>query len=58
MLLRGFPELLSAETGLPMSLAASPLTCVAEGSGGALAHFDDFARPGNRSRLKFARSGR
>ena len=40
VLLRGFPEFLSAETGLPVSLAGSPLTCVALGSGGALAHFD------------------
>jgi rod shape-determining protein MreB len=58
VLLRGFSELLATETGLPISLASSPLTCVAEGSGGALAHFDDFARPANRSRLRFARSNR
>ncbi len=56
VLLRGFRELLAAETGLPVSLAGSPLTCVAEGSGGALSHFDDLARPANRSRLRFARS--
>jgi rod shape-determining protein MreB len=56
VLLRGFPALLAAETGLPVSLAHSPLTCVALGSGGALSHFDDLARPANRSRLRFARS--
>jgi rod shape-determining protein MreB len=58
VLLRGFRELLAAETGLPVSLADSPLTCVAEGSGGALAHFDDLARPANRRRLRFARNSR
>jgi rod shape-determining protein MreB and related proteins len=56
VLLRGFPELLAAETGLPVSLTGSPLTCVALGCGGALSHFDDLARPANRSRLRFARS--
>jgi rod shape-determining protein MreB and related proteins len=58
VLLRGFGELLAAETGLPVSLADSPLTCVAEGSGGALAHFDDLTRPANRGRLRFARTSR
>jgi rod shape-determining protein MreB len=58
VLLRGFRELLAAETGLPVFLADSPLTCVALGSGGALSHFDDLARPANRSRLRFARSTR
>jgi rod shape-determining protein MreB len=37
-LLRGFPELVSAETGVPVHLANSPLTCVATGSGEALQH--------------------
>ena len=53
VLLRGFRELLASETGLPVALAGSPLTCVAEGSGRALAHFADLARPANRSRLRF-----
>ncbi len=37
-LLRGFPELVAAETGVPVRLAQSPLTCVATGSGEALQH--------------------
>ncbi len=55
VMLRGFRDLLAAETGLPVELTGSPLTCVALGSGGALAHFDDLARPANRSRLRFNR---
>jgi rod shape-determining protein MreB len=39
-LLRGFPELVAAETGMPVFLADSPLTCVAIGSGQALDQFD------------------
>jgi rod shape-determining protein MreB and related proteins len=39
-LLRAMPELVAQETGMPVSLAESPLTCVAYGSGQALAHFD------------------
>ena len=39
-LLRGLPELLAAETGLPVVQADSPLTCVVTGSGQALDHFD------------------
>jgi rod shape-determining protein MreB and related proteins len=39
-LLRGFPELVAAETGMPVFLADSPLTCVAMGSGQALEQFD------------------
>jgi rod shape-determining protein MreB len=38
-LLRGFPELIAAETGMPVFLGESPLTCVAIGSGQALDHF-------------------
>jgi rod shape-determining protein MreB and related proteins len=40
-LLRGFPELVAAETGIPVFLAESPLTCVVTGSGQALDHFDE-----------------
>jgi rod shape-determining protein MreB len=36
VLLRGFAERLSEETGMPTQLAADPLTCVAIGSGMAL----------------------
>jgi rod shape-determining protein MreB len=39
-LVRGFPELVAEETGMPVFSADSPLTCVAVGSGKALAHFD------------------
>ena len=39
-LIRGFPDLVADEAGMPVYLAESPLTCVAVGSGEALAHFD------------------
>jgi rod shape-determining protein MreB len=39
-LLRGFAELVAAETGMPVFSVESPLTCVAFGSGQALDHFD------------------
>jgi rod shape-determining protein MreB len=39
-LVRGFAELVAEETGMPVFSADSPLTCVAAGSGKALAHFD------------------
>jgi rod shape-determining protein MreB and related proteins len=39
-LIRGFPDLVAEETGMPVFRAESPLTCVAVGSGEALAHFD------------------
>ncbi len=54
VLLRGFAERIAAETGLPVSLADSPLTCVATGSGRALRHFDQLSRPAGR-RVGFAR---
>jgi rod shape-determining protein MreB and related proteins len=38
-----FPELVAAETGMPVHQADSPLTCVAYGSGQALAHLDKLA---------------
>jgi rod shape-determining protein MreB and related proteins len=49
-LLRGFPERLSDETGLPTRLAASPLTCVAEGAGRSLAEFATLERSDRRVR--------
>jgi rod shape-determining protein MreB and related proteins len=39
-LIRGFPEMVAEETGMPVVRADSPLTCVAVGSGEALAHLD------------------
>jgi rod shape-determining protein MreB and related proteins len=39
-LVRGFADMVSGETGMPVSQAESPLTCVAVGSGEALAHID------------------
>jgi rod shape-determining protein MreB len=39
-LIRGFPDLVASETGMPVRRAESPLTCVAVGSGQALDHFD------------------
>jgi rod shape-determining protein MreB len=39
-LLRGLPEIVAGETGMPVYRAESPLTCVAVGSGEALVHFD------------------
>ena len=39
-LVRGFDEMVAADTGMPVFQAESPLTCVAVGSGEALAHFD------------------
>jgi rod shape-determining protein MreB and related proteins len=39
-LLPGLGELVAQETGMPVSHADSPLTCVAVGSGQALEHFD------------------
>ncbi|MGH2833721.1 MAG: rod shape-determining protein [Solirubrobacteraceae bacterium] len=47
-LLRGLPELVATETGLPVSLAKSPLTCVVTGSGQALAHFDQLGATSRR----------
>jgi rod shape-determining protein MreB len=52
-LLRGLPDLVAAETGLPVSLAKSPLTCVVTGSGQALAHFDQLGSTGSRRRAIF-----
>jgi len=49
-LLRGFPEFVAAETGVPVFLATSPLTCVVTGSGQALAHFDQLSRSGSAGR--------
>ncbi len=45
-LVRGFSELVQAETGMPVWGAESPLTCVASGSGQALDHFDSLTLAG------------
>jgi rod shape-determining protein MreB len=50
-LLRGFPELVAAETGMPVVRTDSPLTCVAYGSGLALAHFDELTRSSRHHRV-------
>jgi rod shape-determining protein MreB and related proteins len=50
-LVRGFPELVGRETGMPVFRAESPLTCVAFGSGQALVHFDELSRQTRRTTL-------
>jgi rod shape-determining protein MreB len=49
-LLRGFDELVHMTTGMPVSTASSPLTCVVLGSGQALAHYDQLASAGRSLR--------
>src|SRR5579884_1835115 len=49
-LVRGFDDLVAAETGMPVFSAESPLTCVAVGSGEALAHFDQLTTMASRNR--------
>jgi rod shape-determining protein MreB len=51
-LVRGFPELVANETGMPVFRADSPLTCVAFGSGKALDHFDQLSATSRRRRLE------
>jgi rod shape-determining protein MreB len=50
-LLRGLPELVATETGMPVYRADSPLTCVAVGSGQALDHFDQLSMKSRHRRL-------
>jgi rod shape-determining protein MreB and related proteins len=45
-LLRGLPKLVTDHTGMAVSLAESPLTCVAIGCGLALEHFDELTTSG------------
>ncbi len=52
-LIRGFAELVGAETGMPVHSAESPLTCVAVGSGQALAHFDQLTVASRRRRPEY-----
>jgi rod shape-determining protein MreB len=49
-LLRGFPERLSEQTGMPARLADSPLTCVAEGAGRSLEGLRRLSRRARTSR--------
>jgi rod shape-determining protein MreB and related proteins len=49
-MIRGFDELVAEETGMPVFSAESPLTCVAFGSGQALAHFDQLTLSARRRR--------
>jgi len=49
-LLRGLPQLITQRTGMAVSLAESPLTCVAVGSGLALDHFDQLTTSGSQRR--------
>src|SRR5205085_1927663 len=49
-LLHGVPELLSEQTGMPASLADSPLTCVAEGAGRSLEGLRGLPRKARLSR--------
>ena len=49
-LLRELPQLVTERTGMAVSLADSPLTCVAIGSGQALDHFDHLNAGSTRRR--------
>ncbi len=51
-LIRGFAELVAAETGMFVYSAESPLTCVAVGSGQALDHFDRLSTASRGRRLE------
>jgi rod shape-determining protein MreB len=56
-LLQGFDERIRQETGMPASLADSPLTCVVLGSGRSLEHFEAMqrtSRNGHRRRRRLA----
>jgi len=52
-LIRGFADLVADETGMPVYLAESPLTCVAVGSGEALAHFDKLSASSRQWRATY-----
>jgi rod shape-determining protein MreB len=49
-LIDGMPELVAAETGMPVTHVDSPLTCVAVGSGQALEHYDRLQARNGRHR--------
>ena len=48
-LLKGLDARLREETGMPTSMADSPLTCVAIGAGQSLEEFDALSRSNGRS---------
>ena len=50
-LLRGFADLVAAETGMSVHSAESPLTCVAFGSGQALHEFDKLSQTARSGRM-------
>jgi rod shape-determining protein MreB len=52
-LVRGFPELVADDTGMPVFRSESPLTCVVYGSGAALDHFDELSRSRRHARTEF-----
>jgi rod shape-determining protein MreB len=58
VLLRGFPERLRAETGLPVNLADEPLTCVALGAGRCLDELETIARSANAAKRGGRRGAR
>ncbi|MHB1390632.1 MAG: rod shape-determining protein [Thermoleophilia bacterium] len=51
-LLRGLPERLREETGMPIHLAESPLTCVAVGSGRSLEEFEALHKSSRHAKSK------
>ena len=51
--IRGFADLVAEETGMPVYMAESPLTCVAVGSGEALAHFDKLSASSRQWRATY-----
>ena len=51
-LVRGLPDLVAEETGMPVVRSESPLTCVAFGSGSALDHFDQLFSRGRGPRTE------
>ena len=57
-LLRGLPQLVTERTGMAVSLADSPLTCVAIGSGQALDHFDQLGTSSTARHTKNAFNSR
>jgi len=57
-LLRGLDEKLRAEIGLPVQIADSPLTCVAEGAGRSLDELETLDRAAKAQRRSRSRSRR
>jgi rod shape-determining protein MreB len=54
-LLRGIDERLRSEVGLPVQLADSPLTCVAEGAGRSLDELETLDRAAKAQRRSRSR---